>query len=130
VTPYQRTALACRLAAAASAGSTIWTVTRHERILTTALAWGAVFLMFLGGRCQKVHLADRARHEQARRAAHADSIALAAPCCSFWRHSDGAVHGPDCTRPPAVRHDDYRLDPAMAATFEEITGHFDEGLTS
>ncbi len=27
-----------------------------------------------------------------------------APCCAFWRHSDGAVHGPDCTRPAAARY--------------------------
>nr|WP_257101469.1 hypothetical protein [Streptomyces sp. alain-838] len=25
------------------------------------------------------------------------------PCCAFWQHSDGAVHGPRCTRPTAAR---------------------------
>jgi len=132
VTPYQRTALACRLAAAATAGSAIWTATHREWALMSVLAWGSCFLTFLAGRCQKAHHTDRARHESARRAAHADSITLTTPvpCCSFWRHSDGAVHGPDCTRPPAARHDDYRLDPATATAFEEIATRFEEGLAS
>ncbi|MBE1598986.1 hypothetical protein [Streptomyces stelliscabiei] len=30
-------------------------------------------------------------------------VELPPPCCSFWRHTDGEVHGPDCTRPTAAR---------------------------
>ncbi|MFF4552750.1 hypothetical protein [Streptomyces sp. NPDC001422] len=28
---------------------------------------------------------------------------LPPPCCAFWKSSQGAVHGHDCTRPPAAR---------------------------
>jgi len=64
------------------------------------------------------------RHEQARRAAASDDETLAAvpsPCCSFWRHSEGKVHGPDCTRPPLPRRDTARLTSGEQAAFEEIT---------
>ncbi|MEU1478929.1 hypothetical protein [Streptomyces sp. NPDC005760] len=127
MTTYQRVALACRTAALAAAGGTVWTVTRHEWVPAGFLAWGVFFLVFLGGRCQKVHVVDRARHERARRAACTDAAVLAAPlpCCSFWRHSGGAVHGPDCTRPPEARYvrDGLPLDDAETAAFDAITAH-------
>lgn len=106
MTPHQRAALAFRLAAVAAAATAGWMGFRHEWILTGFLAWGVFFLVFLGGRCQRVHLVDQARHQRARRAAHTDpaSLAVPLPCCSFWRHSGGAVHGPDCTRPPEARY--------------------------
>lgn len=43
------------------------------------------------------------------------------PCCSFWLHSDGEVHGPDCTRPAAART---TLTPAEAQAFTQITQVF------
>jgi hypothetical protein len=43
------------------------------------------------------------------------------PCCSFWRHTDRQVHGPDCTRPAAART---TLTPAEQAAFEEICKGF------
>ncbi|MFF1604194.1 hypothetical protein ACFVYV_43415 [Streptomyces mirabilis] len=54
----------------------------------------------------------RARRDRERRArVEAQRIQLAdralapapIPCCRFWASSDGAVHGHDCTRPPAAR---------------------------
>lgn len=43
------------------------------------------------------------------------------PCCSFWLHSDGEVHAPDCTRPPGARTS---LTPAERSAFAEITRAF------
>lgn len=129
MTPAQRSALACRLAALAAAGTAVWMGVRGEWILPASLAWGAFLLLFLGGRFQSAHLSDRARHERAQRAMAADSKTLGAPipCCSFWRHSGGQVHGPDCTRPAAAQHDGYRSDPSTAAAFEEITSRLGDG---
>ena len=45
------------------------------------------------------------------------------PCCSFWQSSDGAVHGHDCTRPPAARSS---LSLAEQQALAEITAHYDE----
>jgi hypothetical protein len=45
------------------------------------------------------------------------------PCCSFWLSSDGAVHGHDCTRPPAARTS---LSLAEQQALEEITARYDE----
>jgi hypothetical protein len=45
------------------------------------------------------------------------------PCCSFWQSSDGAIHGHDCTRPPAARTS---LSLAEQQALEEITAHYDE----
>src|SRR5690349_12166605 len=45
------------------------------------------------------------------------------PCCSFWQSSDGAVHGHDCTRPPAARSS---LTLAEQQALEEISARYDE----
>src|SRR5690349_21021476 len=45
------------------------------------------------------------------------------PCCAFWVSSDGAIHGHDCTRPPAARTS---LSLAEQQALEEITAHYDE----
>jgi hypothetical protein len=52
---------------------------------------------------------DQARHEQAvlqrleRLRNERTPPVPPLPCCSFWLHSDGEVHAPDCTRPAAAR---------------------------
>lgn len=45
------------------------------------------------------------------------------PCCRFWVHSDGAIHGHDCTRPPAARTS---LSLAEQQALDEITAHYGE----
>lgn len=131
MTPAQRSALVCRLAALAAAGTAVWVGARREWIPLLFLAWGAFFLLFLGGRFQSAHLFDQARHDRARRAVTADDEALAVPipCCSFWRHSGGAVHGPDCTRPPEARYvmrNGRPLDEVETAAFDAITTSLDQ----
>ncbi|KAF5998693.1 hypothetical protein [Streptomyces sp. WAC00263] len=44
----------------------------------------------------------RVEAQRAELAARDDALAPA-PCCQFWLSSEGAVHGHDCTRPPAAR---------------------------
>lgn len=63
--------------------------------------------------CERHLTADHHRqlraHDRARCSARVDSLRVrladdierqraALPCCSFFVHSDGEVHGPDCTR--------------------------------
>jgi hypothetical protein len=43
------------------------------------------------------------------------------PCCSFWRHTSGQMHGPDCTRPATART---ALTPAEEAAFAQIAAEF------
>jgi hypothetical protein len=129
MTTHQRIALACRTTALAAVGATVWMATRHEWALFGALAWGAFMLAFIGGRCQKAHLVDKVRHERARRAAHTDQAALSlpAPCCSFWKHSSGKVHGANCPLPPAARYfrDGRPLDERETAAFDAMTASLD-----
>ncbi|MEV0477516.1 hypothetical protein [Streptomyces prunicolor] len=101
-------------------------VCEQEWLLAVALLWGAVVLTLMGGCFQGLYFADRARHEQARRAASGPSNELPMPCCQFWINSDGEVHGPGCTRPVLPRRDTYRLHPAERAAFEEITARYDD----
>lgn len=68
--------------------------------------YAAALLGWVTARLNADHHRQLADHERARRAALLDSEALAnlpMPCCSFWVHSEGEVHGPDCTRPAAAR---------------------------
>lgn len=134
MTAWQRSALCCRMAALAAALGAGWLATRDYWVPAGALGWGVLMLAFLGGRCHKAHLTDQATNERARRAARADSLILAepVPCCSFWKHSDGEVHGPDCTRPPEAR---YVRAPRPrqedeAAAFEEIIARLGDGSAS
>ena len=124
-----RPARACLAAALTSAAGAALCACQHQWIPTGLLACGALVLVVLAaGREQHDHVL-RVRHEQARRAAALDEQAFKqapTPCCSFWQHSDGEIHGPGCTRPPYARYDDYRLDPSAAAAFEEISAHFDD----
>lgn len=128
MTRHQLAALGCRIAAVALAVSTYWMATEQEWLLSYALLSGSASLALIGGRCQALHLAERARHERARRTA-AGSAELPVPCCPFWRHSNGKVHGPDCTRPRTARQDD-RSGSDTGAAFDEITAHYDDRSSS
>ncbi|MFE0674875.1 hypothetical protein [Streptomyces sp. NPDC058867] len=93
--------------------------------------YGAACLAWCAARLYTEHRSRLVRHERARRAAVVDSVpsfSAPVPCCAFWRHTEGAVHGPDCTRPSAPRHvpDGLPLDAREAAAFEAITAHFDD----
>lgn len=100
----------------------------HQRWAAAAiLAYVAVVLVLLACGINGHDRSIRARHNEARLAAavDADTLPVPVPCCSFWQHTDGQVHGPDCTRPPLPRRDG-RLDERERAVFEEITAHYDD----
>ncbi|MFJ8538136.1 hypothetical protein [Streptomyces sp. NPDC093591] len=123
-----RTARACLAGAALTFTTGAYFATQPSWLCVFGF-YGSAFFLWLA-RC---HYAEdrhtRARHERARRAAIVDALLLGqtpVPCCSFWRNSDGAVHGPDCTQPPYARRDDYRLDDTDRAAWQEIAAHWDD----
>jgi hypothetical protein len=99
-----RTARACQAAAIGLSACAAYSATHHWLYALPGVVGASVFLA-VADSYRSEDRRIRARHEQARRAARSDAqlLALPAPCCSFWRNSDGQVHGPDCTRPPDAR---------------------------
>ncbi|GHA22350.1 hypothetical protein [Streptomyces purpurascens] len=103
MTPARRTARACRITAVIPFASAIYSATHHPLYAVPGLISTAV-LLAIAAAYDTEDRRIRARHEQLRRAAVADEQLLPpVPCCSFWRHSGGEIHGPDCTRPPDAR---------------------------
>jgi hypothetical protein len=103
----RRDARLCLAGAALCTATSIWFAIDYSW-WALPCAYVAVFL----GVCQRRLVADYrrglARREEARRAAVLGEVSVAAPpapCCSFWRHSEGKVHGPGCTRPPLPRRE-------------------------
>lgn len=118
-----RLTTALQLGALALTAGVAWAASQHHWYLAGGLAYGAFYLAFLSAGGNRI---VRTQHEQARRAAALDDQTLAevpTPCCSFWRHSEGKVHGPDCTRPPLPRRDTIQLTDREQAAFEEIAAH-------
>lgn len=112
-----------QLGALALTAGAAWSGYEHHWFSLAGLAYGAFVLMVVAAGGNHHDQAVRTRHERARRAAILDDQALAevpSPCCSFWRHSEGKVHGPDCTRPVLPRRDTSRLTSREQAAFEEI----------
>jgi hypothetical protein len=124
-----RTARACYAFAALTFASGVYFAV-HRSWLCLCGFYGSALFLWLAARLRADHRHQLVRHERARRAAIVDGLLLRqsapAPCCSFWTSSNGAVHGPDCTRPPDARRDDYRLDAAGRTAFEEIAARFDD----
>lgn len=79
----------------------------HHWITAVVLAYLAVIAVVIAGGSEHHDRTIRDQHDRAREAAGLDDKTLAAPppCCSFWLHSDGQVHGPDCARPPLPRRE-------------------------
>ncbi len=107
VTPSLRTARACRAAAALLVAAAAYAATRHSWLALPGLYTAAVFAWCAAREGaehrRRVVLARRAEL-LARPAGQTDPFAHGLePCCAFWRHSDGVVHGPECARPAAAR---------------------------
>lgn len=97
------TARACLAGAALAFTSGIYAVLHNPPWLGVFGFYGSAFLLWLARCHYRDHHQQLLRHERARRAAIVDDLILGQvlpTCCSFWQHSDGLIHGPNCTRPP------------------------------
>jgi hypothetical protein len=95
----------------------------HTRWAGLALLLAGCLFAALARRCY-----DRARREQAVQqrlerltVEDGDRFVPPPPCCSFWRHTDRQVHGPDCTRPAPA---ETTLTPRELQEFTRITAAF------
>ncbi|MEJ1200269.1 hypothetical protein RI578_36785 [Streptomyces sp. BB1-1-1] len=106
MTPSLRTARACRAAAALLLAAAGYAATHHPWLALPGLYAAAVFA-WCAARARTEHRLRVARAQRAERLARPrlrqPLAATLKPCCAFWQHSDGAVHGPGCTRPAAAR---------------------------
>ncbi|MEU1870951.1 hypothetical protein RKD37_008143 [Streptomyces ambofaciens] len=106
VTPSLRTARACRAAAVLLAAAAVYAATHHSWLALPGLYTAAVFAWCAAreGAAHRRRVALARRAERLARPGRADPFAHGLePCCAFWRHSDGVVHGPECVRPAAAR---------------------------
>ncbi|MEW2450805.1 hypothetical protein AB0896_25145 [Streptomyces parvulus] len=104
MTPSLRTARGCR-AAAVLLLAAAWYAGSHHPWLAVPGLYAAGVMAWCAAREGAEHRRRTALARRAELLARPDTgrpLALD-PCCAFWRHSDGAVHGPDCTRPAAAR---------------------------
>ncbi|WP_416476181.1 hypothetical protein [Streptomyces sp. LKA04] len=102
MTPSLRTARGCR-AAAVLLLAAAWYAGSHHPWLAVPGLYAAGVMAWCAAREGAEHRRRTALARRAELLARPDAgrpLALD-PCCAFWRHSDGAVHGPDCTRPAA-----------------------------
>ncbi|MFC8871071.1 hypothetical protein ACFUAC_26020 [Streptomyces sp. NPDC057148] len=105
MTPSLRTARACRAAAVLLLAAAGYAATHHPWLAVPGLYAAAVFA-WCAARARTEHRLRLARVQRAERLARPRSrrpLVALAPCCAFWQHSYGAVHGPECTRPAAAR---------------------------
>lgn len=130
MTPSLRTARTCTAAVVLSACAAAYGATVSPWLILPGTYVGAI-AWWCASRAYDTHRQILARHGQEQRAAAAPAE-LPLPCCSFWKHSDGEVHGPGCTRPRPVlpRRDTYRLTLAERAAFDEITAHHNDRSAS
>lgn len=122
-------ARATLLAAATLAATAIYTGCRAWWIPAAVLTYGAAFLIAYTGRLHDDYRRQRADAVHAERAARPHApCPPPLPCCSFWHHSGGQVHGPACSRPPAARAGckGVLLTDREWNAFQQITDHYDE----
>ncbi|MFI1701988.1 hypothetical protein ACH419_39410 [Streptomyces bobili] len=126
MTRYQWISHTCRAIALAELAAAAVLISNRQWYLAVLVAYTAPSLLFVDSCARRTH---RQAGEEAQRAARLEAgeqVQPLTPCCSFWHHSDGQVHGPDCTRPPLPRRDTYRLDDAGRTAFAEITRRYND----
>lgn len=99
MTNSRRDSLICLTGAVPCAATGVYLAV-HTNWLCVFAFYVAAFLVYCASRLNADHQRQLAEHEEARGAAGVDAEGLppTVPCCSFWVHSDGEVHGPDCAR--------------------------------
>ncbi|WP_108989788.1 hypothetical protein [Streptomyces coelicoflavus] len=111
MTPSLRTARACRAAAVLLLAAAGYAATRHPLLALPGLYAAAVFAWCAAreGALHRRGVALAVRAEYLARPGVRQPLGSGLePCCAFWRHADGVVHGPECTGPGARSpvHDD------------------------
>ena len=102
MTRHLAIARTCRATVLAELALAVWLVSRDEWLLVVLAVWSAPSLLLVDALCQRAHHRARAEVQHAAQLERGEQVPPLVPCCSFWRNSDGAVHGPDCTRPAAA----------------------------
>lgn len=98
MTHHLRYARGLTAGATLSSGTAAYLATTNTPLWCLPAVYVAALLAWCAQREYACHRAVLVDHEQARRKAQQPEQADGVPCCSFWRHSDGAVHGPGCQR--------------------------------
>lgn len=98
MTPHLRYARGLTAAATLSSGTAAYLATTSTPLWSLPAVYVAALLAWCAQREYAFHRRILVGHEQARRAAYGQELDEPVPCCSFWEHSDGAVHGPGCER--------------------------------
>ncbi|MFG2577317.1 hypothetical protein [Streptomyces sp. NPDC048481] len=130
MTRHLALARACRTLALAQVAVAAWLLAHHAWLLGILVVWAAPSLLAADGVCRRAHHRARAMARRAAQLGAGEQVPTLTPCCQFWKHSDGQVHGPGCTRPPLPRRDTYRLDDAGRAAFDEIVRHYHDRSTA
>ncbi|QJT04383.1 hypothetical protein G9272_32210 [Streptomyces asoensis] len=120
----------CRAIAVLELAGAAWLAVTSAWWIAALVACIAPGLLCVDALARRAHHRKRAEAQRAARLKRGEQVEPLVPCCSFWLHSDGQVHGPGCTRPVLPRRDTYRLDPAARAQFEAITAGFDHGTAA
>ncbi|MYR46771.1 hypothetical protein [Streptomyces sp. SID5910] len=104
MTPAQRTARACRIAATIPAASAAYSATHHPLLALPGLLAAGIFLTVAASYTHEDHR-QQARHTQLEDAADADAVLLPPPnpreqldtgCCERWWTSCGWQHDETC----------------------------------
>ena len=93
----------CRAVALGELASAAVLASNSRWWLAALVACTAPSLLVVDAGARRAHHRARAQAQREARAARGENPAPLVPCCSFWHNSDGKVHGPNCTRPPAAR---------------------------
>jgi len=120
----------CRAVAVLELVAAIWLATHTHWWIAALTVSTAPGLFLVDALCRRAHHRARAKAQRTTQLKRGETPAPLVPCCQFWLHSDGEVHGPGCTRPSLPRRDTYRLDPGGRAAFEEITRRYDDRSTA
>ncbi|MFD1309768.1 hypothetical protein [Streptomyces kaempferi] len=102
MTRRERTYTAAAILLTAAGLATVW----HDQWWETGFFWLAAAGLYEGAARERRTRRARERAVAVRLQWLARGHAVIEPpqpCCRFWLSSDGAVHGHDCTRPPAAR---------------------------
>ncbi|MFI5821269.1 hypothetical protein ACIA8I_19510 [Streptomyces rishiriensis] len=124
MTRHLALARVCRTLALTEVATAACLLANHEWLLGILVVWAAPSLIAADAVCRGAHHRARAEAQRAAQLKAGEQVPPLTPCCPFWQHSDGQVHGPGCTRPPLPRRDTYRLDDGARAAFNEIVRHY------